>query len=86
MWKMMLICAIPLIILLLAGGTLFSSGYLWPILIGVFVIAHFWMMLLGHSSHSDNSNECKKNLQTQDDTQGVDSDHKEHKKHSGYCH
>lgn len=52
MW-MMLICILPLVVLLFAGGRLFSVGYLWPILIGAFVIAHLWMMFKGHGGHGD---------------------------------
>jgi len=52
MWWMILLCALPLIILLLAGRNLFSQGrYLWPILIGGFMVAHFWIMLRSHRSH-----------------------------------
>ena len=85
---MMLLCTLPLIILLLAGGNLFPRGYLWPVLIGGFVVVHFWMMLRGHRSHNDNrSSESKDNLQKQDDAQSADSEHKGHKKqHGGCCH
>ncbi|OHB22358.1 MAG: hypothetical protein A3J67_01950 [Parcubacteria group bacterium RIFCSPHIGHO2_02_FULL_48_10b] len=83
---MMLLCVLPFIILLFAGGKLFSAGYFWPILIGVFVIAHFWIMLRGHRSHSDDPNESKDDLRTQDGVQDVDSEHKERKKHGGCCH
>lgn len=39
MWTM-LTCILFLGVLFFAGGKLFSGGYLGPILIGVFVIAH----------------------------------------------
>lgn len=48
---MLLIGALTLLILWFAGGTLSSSGYVWQILIGVFVIAHVWMMFKGHGGH-----------------------------------
>jgi len=50
MW-MMIPCVILLGILFLGGGRLSSSGYLWPILIGVFILGHVWMMLRGHGGH-----------------------------------
>lgn len=50
---MMLICIVPLVVLLFVGGELSSGGYLWPILIGVFVAAHLWMMFKGHGGHGD---------------------------------
>ena len=51
MW-MMLICALPLVILLFAGDKFFSTGYLWPILISGFIVAHLWMMFRGHGHGS----------------------------------
>lgn len=56
MW-MMVLCALPIVILLFAGGKLFSAGYLWPILIGGFVVAHLWMMFRGHGSQGKDHNE-----------------------------
>ena len=53
MW-MMSVCILFLVVLFFAGGKLFSGGYLWPIFIGVFVVAHIWMMFKGHGSHKDN--------------------------------
>ena len=53
MW-MMLICILPLVVLLFAGGKLFSDEYLWPIFIGAFVVAHLWMMFGGHKGHKHN--------------------------------
>ena len=50
---MILICVLPLVVLLFAGGKLSSGGYLWPILIGAFIVAHLWMMFKGHGGHSD---------------------------------
>ncbi len=57
MW-MMIPCLILLGVLFLGGGKL-SSGYLWPVLIGVFVVAHVWMMFKGHRGHKDDSAEDK---------------------------
>jgi YHS domain-containing protein len=56
---MMLICILPLAILFFAGGKLFSDGYLWPIFIGFFVVAHLWMMFKGHGGHSGANTEDK---------------------------
>ncbi len=82
---MMLLCALPLIILLLAGGNLSSRGYLWPVLIGGFVVAHFWIMLRGHrSDHNEHNNEAEGSKQKQSTM--TDNAHGEHKKHGGCCH
>lgn len=53
---MMIICLLLLGALFLGEGKFFSTGYIWPILIGVFVVAHVWMMFKGHEGregHSD---------------------------------
>ena len=52
MW-MMPICMLFLVVLLFAGGGLFSAGYLWPVFVGAFVVAHLWMMFKGHGGHRD---------------------------------
>ena len=57
MMRMMVLCMLPFVILLFAGGKLFSAGYLWPIFIGGFVILHFWMMFRGHGPHSKDRSE-----------------------------
>ncbi len=44
---------LSLVVLLFAGGGLFLAGYLWPVLIGVFITVHLWMMLKGHGGHRD---------------------------------
>ncbi len=84
---MMLLCALPILIILFSGEKLFSAGYAWPILIGVFVIAHVGMMLRGRHAHdSEHSNEAdgdgsKDNMaHPAPDEQGA---HK--KKHGGCC-
>ena len=50
MW-MMIPCLLLLGFVFLGGGKLSSEGYLWPILMGIFVIAHVWMMFKGHGGH-----------------------------------
>lgn len=50
MW-MMIPCLLLIGVLFLFGGKVSGDGYLWPILIGVFVIAHVWMMFKGHGGH-----------------------------------
>lgn len=52
MW-MMVFCFVLLGVLFLGGGKLSGSGYLGPVLIGVFVVAHVWMMFKGHGGHSE---------------------------------
>lgn len=63
MWMMVVCCALPLVILLFAGGKLFSAGYIWPILIGVMIAGYLWMMFRGHGSCGKNhkNNEEKDN-------------------------
>lgn len=60
MW-MMIPCLLLLGVLFLGGGSLSSGGYIWPILIGIFLIAHVWMMFKGHGGHkSGDKNENNK--------------------------
>lgn len=80
MW-MMIPCLLLLGILFLGGGKLTSSGYLWPILIGVFVVAHVWMMIKGHGRHSSNDTEDKIG-----DASAKESGAKDEHKHHGCCH
>jgi len=58
MW-MMIPCLLLLGFLFLGGGKLSSGGYLWPILIGVVMIAHVWMMFKGHGGHKDDNDKHK---------------------------
>ena len=60
MW-MMIPCLLLLGFLFLGEGKLSSGGYLWPILIGVFVIAHVWMMFKGHGSHGSETEDKDNN-------------------------
>ena len=48
MW-MIIPCVVLLGVLFLGGGKFPSSGYFWPILVGVFVIVHISMMFRNHS-------------------------------------
>ena len=70
---MMSVCVLFLVVLFFAGGKLFSGGYFGPILIGVFVVAHIWMMFKGHGGHKDDGAENKK-------------DENNKNKHGGCCH
>jgi hypothetical protein len=56
MWWMIIPCLLLLGFLFFGGSKLSSSSYLWSIFIGVFVIAHIWMMLRGHGGHGGHSN------------------------------
>jgi len=80
MW-MMIPCLLLLGFLFIGGGNLSSGGYLWPILIGVFVLAHVWMMFKGHGGHGNNDTEGKI-----DGDSTKESDAKDEHKHSGSCH
>jgi len=64
MWLMMIFCAVPLVIFLLAkGGT---GGYDWLaiVAIGIFIVGHLWLMLKGHrgssseQSHKEHKDDC----------------------------
>ena len=83
MW-MMLICILPLVVLLFAGGKVSSGGYLWPILIGVFVIAHLVMMFKGHGGHNDANMEEKSDASLGKQPETKDEHKKD--KHGGCCY
>jgi len=94
MW-MMLICLLLLVVLLFTGGKLLAGGYLWPVLIGAFVIAHLWMMFKGHKGHgghSDANRTEKSNLPVPLSTAPADAtlakqpEAKGEHKHGGCCH
>ena len=78
MW-IMIPCLLLVGVLFLGGGKLSGGGYLWPILIGVFVLAHVWMMFKGHGGHSDTDTDEKANV-------GEESKAKDEHKHGGGCH
>lgn len=75
---MMLICALPLVILLFAGGSRFSTGYTWPIIIGVMIVVHIGMMFKGHARR-DNLDDDRKT-----DVSG-EPEKKNKKQHGGCC-
>ncbi len=81
---MIIPCLLLLGFLFLGGGELSSGGYLWPILIGVFGVAHVWMMFKGHGGHKDDGAEDKidDTSAKQPETKVEDNKHK----HSGGCH
>lgn len=80
MW-MIIPCLLLLGVLFLGGGKLSGGGYLWPILIGVFVITHVWMMFRGHGKHGDADAEEKV-----DDASAKQLGAKDEHKHGGCCH
>ena len=55
MMLMMIPCLLLLGFVFLGGSAVSSSGYIWPILIGVFIVAHSWMMFKGHGGHDHGS-------------------------------
>ncbi|OGD24288.1 hypothetical protein A2Z10_02695 [Candidatus Azambacteria bacterium RBG_16_47_10] len=81
---MMLIGAIAIIVLLFSRGTLFSGGYLWQILIGIFVVAHIWMMFKGHGGSDDAHTENKTNGPSAQEPKTRDENNK--RNHGGCCH
>lgn len=58
MW-MMLPCLLLLAVVIFGGSGLFSSKYIWLIMLGVCVVPHLWMMFKGNKEH--NSTEKKEN-------------------------
>ena len=81
MWMMILCCALFLGALFLGGSSLSLSGYLWPILIGAFVLAHIWMMFRGHGEHGNSDDDKKIDA----DSRKQSEKHNDHK-HGGCCH
>lgn len=78
---MMILCLFLLSILFFGGGKLSSSGYLWPILIGAFVVAHVWMMFKGHGDHKENDTEDVSDAAIEKQPAA-----KNEHTHSGSCH
>lgn len=62
MW-MMIPCLLLLGFVFLGGDRLSSDGYIWAILIGIFIVAHVWMMFRGHGKHG-NTDDNKKSDST----------------------
>jgi hypothetical protein len=82
---MMIPCLLLFGFLFLGGDKLSSAGgYLWPILIGIFVVAHVWMMLRGHAGHGGVNVEDKTGSVSAQEPATKDDDSKH--KHSGGCH
>ncbi len=80
MW-MMIPCLLLLGFIFLGGGTLSSSGYFWPVLIGIFVSVHIWMMFKGHGGHGDADTDTDAKTDVGEESKTKD----EHKK-GGCCH
>src|SRR3989344_6499696 len=81
MWMMGICCGFLLAVSFFGGSGGFSNGYLWPILIGVFVVAHIWMMFRGHGGHNHSDSEEKPD----EDSEKQNNKNNEHK-HGGCCH
>jgi len=65
MW-MMISCLLLLGVLFFGGSKLSSSGYLWPILIGAFMVSHVWMMFKGHGGHGKHQDDDTENKADQE--------------------
>lgn len=78
LWMMIPCLLLILGILFLGGGKLSGGGYLWPILIGIFVLAHVWMMFRGHG-HTNTESKT-------DDASAKEPGAKNEHKRSGSCH
>lgn len=70
---MMLVCVIPILALLFLGGWL-SRGNSWifPVAMGVFVLAHFILMFRGHGGHGDANSEDKSDTATAQEPKAKD--------------
>ncbi|MDO8552287.1 MAG: hypothetical protein Q7S01_02015 [bacterium] len=53
---MMVPCLLLIGFLFFGGEKLFSSGYLWLIILGVCVVPHVWMMWKGHGGRGFDGN------------------------------
>lgn len=78
MWMMIICCLAPFVLLFLLGSKVSLGENLWPILIGVFLVAHLWMMFRGHGGG-------RKKEDDGDDLTPSSNKADEHK-HSGGCH
>ncbi|MEK7665766.1 MAG: hypothetical protein AAB337_02730 [Patescibacteria group bacterium] len=77
---MVLSCVALLLIFFFAGDRL-PASILLPVLIGICVISHIWMMSRGHGSHGQNNvRDEKTQLNTDADKKGKDAGH-----HGGCC-
>ena len=93
-WMMLICCLLPLGLLLFAGGTLSSGGYLWPILFGVMIVAHLLMMFKRHGEHSDKDSDTGADSTSHtggqeriiEKTSAVEEPKKDAHKHGGCCH
>lgn len=83
MW-MMIPCLLLFGFLFLGDGKLSSGEYFWPILIGVFVAAHIWMMWKGHGGHGGANTEDK--IDDASTRESATKDEESKHKHSGDCH
>ena len=76
---MMIPCLLLLGFLFFGGGKLSSSGYFWPVLLGVFFVVHLWMMLKGHGGHGGSGENNNADGSEQKDAKGG-------RRHGGCCH
>lgn len=84
---MMIPCLLVLGVLFLGGDKLFSSGYLWPVLIGVFVIGHIGMIFMGRGKHGKRGGaNTEENIDTTSAKPGGTSDKQKEHKHGSCCH
>ena len=81
MWMMIICCLVPFALLFLLGSKVSLGGNLWPVFIGVFLVAHIWMMFRGHGGHGDTDIE-----EENDNTLAQPSSKSDEHKHSGGCH
>ena len=83
MW-MVIPCLLLLGVIFLGGGKPSSGGYFWPILIGVFIVVHVWMMFKGHGSHKNAGAEDKIDDTSAKQPETKDDNNKH--KNGGCCH
>ncbi len=84
---MMIPCLLLLGVLFLGKGTVSSSGYLWPILIGAFVVVHIWMMFRGHGGNGGHIDATTEDTIGNTPAKQSDAKNEDNKNpHSGCCH
>jgi len=79
MWMMVLCCALPIILLLFAGSSVFAGGYLKYVLFGALAAMCLWMMFKGHGGHGNPHEDHKTGASGEQET-------KDTNKHKSCCH
>ncbi|MEK7089412.1 MAG: hypothetical protein AAB920_01185 [Patescibacteria group bacterium] len=85
MWWMMVPCLAILAVVLFGGNALFSGGYVGPILVGLMIVAHIWMMFRGHGGNQSGHNDANME-EKHDEALEKQPEKKGEGWHGGCCH